>query len=132
LLALVLEAPHTSGQASAGLGIRTAAAQHVLDDMGTRLGEPCEGVVAHVVGTASLDDLRAAKELAKRLATRAEGRAQQDAAAFLYHLAVAAALCRYAEHISTESLHYQKDIYRRLARLFQGDATGQIFENASQ
>lgn len=132
LLALVLDTPAPLDQLPASLGARTASAQRVLNDMGMRMAEHCEGVLAHVVGTASLQDLDTAKELAKRLATRADSRTEQDAAAFLYHLSVAAALCRHGEHISAEPLQYQKEIYRRLARLFQGEAAGDVFATASR
>ena len=130
LLSLALDSPVTAVEPV--LGRRAAMAQRLLDAVGARLGEPCGGIVAHTAHAAtSLDDLRRTKALAKRLAAGAEDHAQREAAAFLYHLSIAAALHRHGEYISREPLQRQKDIHRRLARLFGDDATGDIFENAS-
>lgn len=132
LLTAALEAP-AACLASSRLDGRAGAAQRLLNQMGARVGEPCEGIVIRTASaTTSLSVLRRTKELAKRLLMTAENPEQRDAATFLYHLAVAAALHGHGEHISKQPLQRQKDIYRRLSRLFHGDVAGCLFEEAAQ
>lgn len=131
LLALSLDEPSSSLYVPT-LGGRSVEAQRLLEELGEAIGEPCRGIIARAaLEETALDDLREIKELAKRFAARAADRQQREAAVFLYHLAVAAAYGRYREHISSESLKRQQDTYRRLARLFRGEAAAVIFELAS-
>lgn len=133
LLELALEPQQPVGHETRVPGARTSGAQRLLDAVGTRAGERCDGVLARAADPATpLSDLWNLKELAKRLAARAETSAERDAAALLYHLSIAAALGHHGEHISNEPLQRQKDVYVRLSRLFRGDVTGDVFEKASE
>jgi hypothetical protein len=100
---------------------RIAAAQAALDELTAGGGELTAHVLARIEhDELSLDELRGAKDMAKRLLPAAATQPQKDAVALLYHAAVAAALVRHAEHISSQPIDVCRKIYEGFSRDLSG------------
>ncbi len=129
LLLLALESP--IGQDSCTPLESAADASRRLTALGQRLGIPGAGLLEYATApTASVHDLVPIKEAAKVLAERAEGDEDREAAVLLYHVAIAAAFCRYDLDISSRPIQERRELYDRVATRFAGFALGEIFREA--
>lgn len=78
----------------------------------------------------SVDMLVAIKDVAKRLATKAEDKPQKAAATLLYHLSVASALANHGQIISSRDPAEQSPLYEELAGELSDDELAAIFARA--
>jgi len=80
---------------------------------------------------APLEALQELKELAKERLDTAPSEAHRDAARFLYHAAIAAALGRHGRNISSRPAAARLDLYEDLATVLVGDPLGELFRRAA-
>ncbi|MGH6631151.1 MAG: hypothetical protein ACREB3_15605 [Burkholderiales bacterium] len=76
--------------------------------------------------------LQGIKELAKSLAAKATTEPERAAATFLYHTAVAAALGRHGQNISSRPGNSRYALFEDLAAFMAGDPLGQVFQEAAE
>lgn len=70
------------------------------------------------------------KDLAKDLIKESDDSRQREAARFLYHVAIAAAVVHHAESISGRSKQKQQLLFEKLAAAWAGHPIGQLFADA--
>jgi hypothetical protein len=129
LLLAALESPiGLNGSAS----LHSAAdASSRLTALGRRLGAPGAGLLEQATApTVTVPDLIAIKQAAKVLIQGAEEDEEREAAALLYHVAIAAAFCRFDLDVSGRPVKERRERYRQLAVQFSGFALGEIFRQA--
>jgi hypothetical protein len=108
-----------------------ADVEALLTDMSRATGGSRTGLLeAATRETASLEELRHLKDLAKGFMTQADDRPHREAARLLYHVAVVAAFTRHGAAISGRPMHRQLDLYGRLAQTWAGHPIGELFRAA--
>ena len=111
--------------------LSAADASSRLAALGRRLGVPGAGLLEQATApTVTVADLVGIKQAAKVLVEGAEHDEDREAAALLYHVAVAGALCRFDVDVSGHPVKERRELYERFAARFSGFALGEIFRQA--
>ena len=115
-----------------GSSLHSAAdASSRLAALGRRLGAPGAGLLEQATApTVTVPDLIGIKQAAKVLIQGAEQDEEREAAALLYHVAIAAAFCRFALDVSGRPVKARRERSEQLAAQFSGFALGEIFREA--
>lgn len=116
----------------AGISNRAELARHLstLCKDSTESGEVLLSAVCE--RETPLGALQGLKELAKLLTKKAATEHERAAATLLYHAAVAAALARHGQNISSRSATARYALYDDLAAFMAGDPLGEVFQEAAE
>ena len=112
---------------------KVAHLERVLSELGSRAEVPADRALSRACApSATVDELRQLKGLAKRLLTAVQGPEEEEAAQFMYLVAIAAAMALHGENISSQRLETRRKTYHDLAAVFTGHQIGKVFERASR
>ena len=110
---------------------KVAHLERVLSELGSRAEVPADRALSRACApSATVDELRQLKGLAKRLLTAVQGPEEEEARPYL--VAIAAAMALHGENISSQRLETRRKTYHDLAAVFTGHQIGKVFERASR
>jgi hypothetical protein len=105
--------------------------ERLLDEIYTGTGQPARNLLQAVCSPDTpLDDLREIRSAAKRLVVAVRGPRPKAAATLLYHLAIACALGRYGQNISSKDPAERLELYKYLASELSDEELAAVFANA--